>query len=127
MTFQQPPYPPQQPGYPQQQVIYQQVVRAPSNGLGITSLILGIVAIVIGVWTPVPILGLFTAFLAGPVAIVGAILGHMGLGAVPRLGVGRNQVLTGLILNYVTLGIILVTTIFWFVAFVLGSASSATS
>lgn len=109
---------------PQQQIIYQQVVRAPSNGMAITSLVLGIVAIVIGIWIPVPILGLFMMFLAFVPALLAVIFGHVGLNNAARIGgIGRGSALTGLILGYVTFAISLITTFFWIIA----AAASSTS
>jgi len=103
------------PPYPQQQYVYQQVVKAPSNGSGMASLVLGIVAIVLGVWIPVPFLGLFLMFLAFVPAVLAVIFGHVGLAAARRTGTGRGGALAGLILGYVTLGISVVTTCVWLV------------
>lgn len=109
------------PPYPQPH--YVQIVRAPSNGSGIASLVLGIVAIVMGVWIPVPILGLFLTFLAFVPAVLAVVFGHVGLAFAARTaGIGRGGALAGLILGYVTLAIAVVTTCAWIA---LGTASSA--
>jgi uncharacterized membrane protein len=98
--------------YPQQQIIYQQVIKPPTNGMAITSLVPGIVAIVTGIWIPIPILGLFMMFLAFLPAVLAVIFGHVGLRSATRLGgIGRGVSLTRLILGYVTLGISVITTV----------------
>lgn len=112
---------------PQQQVIYQQVIKSPSNGLAITSLVLGIIAIVIGVWSFIPILGLGAAFISFLPALIAVILGHMGLKRSTEIGAGQGQAKTGMILGYITLGIIILTTVFWIFAMAAGSASSSVS
>lgn len=104
------------------QVYVVQAQRGPSNGLAVAAMVLGIVAIAIGIWSPVPILGIFNAVVGGLVAIVGAILGHLGLkAAVTADGVGRGQAMTGLVLSYVTIGIVLLVTAFWVLPMILGS------
>jgi hypothetical protein len=109
----------------QQQLIYQQVVRAPSNGSAVASLVLGLVAIFTGVWIQVPILGLFMMFLAFIPALLAAVFGHVGLRNAERIGgIGRGSALTGLILGYVTLGIAVVTTFVWIFAAAASAASS---
>lgn len=110
---------------PAQQVVYQQVVKAPSNGSAVTSLILGIVAIVIGIWSFVPILGIGAAFTSFIPALLAIIFGHVGLKNAARNGVGRGQAMTGLILGYVTLGIIVATTVFWIVAIAASGAAES--
>lgn len=108
----------------QQQIIYQQVVRAPSNGSAVASLVLGIVAIVIGIWIPVPVLGLVMMFLAFAPALLAVIFGHVGLGYAARVGgIGRGGALTGLILGYVTLAISVITTFVWIIVAATASAS----
>ncbi|MAT18620.1 MAG: hypothetical protein CMF56_08670 [Leifsonia sp.] len=101
----------------QHQVIYQQVVRAPSNGPAIAGMVLGIVAIVIGIGSPIPIIGLISAFFAFAPALLAAIFGHVGLSKARTMGgVGRGQATAGLTLGYLTLAIIVLTTAFWIVA-----------
>ena len=91
----------------QHQVIYQQVVRAPSNGPAIAGMVLGIVAIVIGIGSPIPIIGLISAFFAFAPALLAAIFGHVGLSKARTMGgVGRGQATAGLTLGYLTLAII---------------------
>lgn len=111
MTYQQ----------PNQQVIYQQVVKPPTNGLGVASLILGIVAIVIGVWSIIPILGIGAAFTSFVPAVLAVVFGHLGVNRFKTVGVGKGQALTGLILGYVTLAIIVITTLFW--VFAIGASA----
>lgn len=118
MSYQPPPQPPQQ-------VIYQQVVKGPSNGQAVAALILGIVAIAIGIWSPIPFLGIVTAFLAFLPALLAVIFGHLGLRVSATNGVGRGQALTGLILGYVTLGIIVLTTMGWMFAMAASSVANA--
>lgn len=96
-----------------QQLIYQQIVKPPSNGMAVTSLILGILAIVVGVWTPIPIAGLVFAFLSFLPALLAIIFGHVGLSTSKTNGVGKGQAITGLILGYLTIGIIVVVTMIW--------------
>lgn len=113
---------------PQSQIIYQQVVKPASNGMGITALVLGIVAIVIGIWTPVPVLGLVSAFLAFAPAVLAVVFGHIGMARAAGLGgLGRGQSLTGLVLGYVTLGIIVLTTGLWMAALGAGGAAGYVS
>lgn len=109
--------------YPQHQVIYQQVVRPPSKGMAVTSLVLGIVAIVTGIWTPIPIIGLVFAFFAFLPAVLAVVFGHVGLIRSRAIGVGRGAALTGLVLGYVTVGVIVATTLVWILA--LGAASAS--
>ncbi|PJJ71538.1 hypothetical protein CLV46_1087 [Diaminobutyricimonas aerilata] len=109
---------------PHSQIVYHQAVKAPSNGMGIAAMILGIVAIVIGIWTPVPVLGLVSAFLAFAPAVLAAVFGHIGLSRAAGLGgIGRGQSLSGLVLGYVTLGIIVLTTALWMAAIGAGGAA----
>lgn len=112
MTYQQPPH------------TVVQLQRPPSNGLAITAMILGIVAIAIGVWSVIPFLGIVAAGLAFVPAVIGVVLGHMGVKQAQRMGgIGRGQAMTGLVLGYVTVGIIVLTTMFWvFPIFFAGAA-----
>jgi hypothetical protein len=107
-------------------VVYQHVIKQPTNGLAVTSLVLGIVAIASGIWSPIPIVGLFAAFFGGLPALLAVIFGHFGYAASHRIGVGRGNAIAGLVLGYVTLGIIVLTTLFWIVA-IAGSASTSGS
>lgn len=112
---------------PQQQVIYQQVVKQPGNGMAVTSLVLGIVAIVIGVWTVIPFLGIGAAITSFVPALLAVVFGHLGKRAVQQVGKGHGQAMTGLVLGYITLGIIVITTFVWIVAFIGSAASSSMS
>jgi uncharacterized membrane protein len=98
---------------PQTQVVYQHVIKPPSNGMAVASLVIGIVAIVFGIWSPIPFIGLFFAFLGGLPALLAVILGHVGFSASKRVGVGRGNSLAGLVMGYVTIGIIALTTLAW--------------
>jgi hypothetical protein len=42
-------------------VVYQHVIKPRTNGLAVTSLVLGIVGVATGIWSPIPIVGLFAA------------------------------------------------------------------
>jgi hypothetical protein len=107
-----------------QQIVYQQVVKAPSNGSSVTSLVLGIVAIVTGIWIPVPVLGLVMMFLAFVPALLAVAFGHVGLGYAGRVGgIGRGAALTGLILGYLTLALSVITTFLWIIVAATASAS----
>lgn len=110
----------------QQQIIYQQVVKQPTNGTATASMILGITAIIIGIWSFIPLLGIIAAFISFLPALLAVILGHVGNRKVAQIGTGSGQAKTGLILGYITLGIIAITTIFWTLAMIAGSISNAT-
>ncbi|MEX1079523.1 MAG: hypothetical protein WED09_10490 [Homoserinimonas sp.] len=100
--------------YGASQTIYQQVVRPPSNGMATAALVLGIIAIAFGVWSVIPILGLFAAFTAFVPAVLAVVFGAIGRTRSTTLaGIGRGQALTGLVLGAVTLTIIVLTTIGW--------------
>ena len=101
-----------------------QVIKPPTNGMAVTSLVLGIVAIVTGIWIPIPILGLVMMFWAFLPAVLAVIFGHVGLRNATRLGgIGRGASLTGLILGYVTLGLSVITTFLWIVTAAAASSS----
>jgi hypothetical protein len=102
--------------YPQPHY-YVSIQKPPTNGLAVTALVLGIVAIVTGVWTPVPLLGLFAAFAAFLPAVLAVIFGHVGLNRAQTIGgTGRSNALAGLWTGYITLGIIVATTAMWMVS-----------
>jgi len=110
--------------YPNQ-VIYQQVVRPPGNGNAVAALVLGIVAIALGVWVIIPLVGLVFAFLAFLPGALAVVFGHIGVRRAAAVGgVGRGQAIAGLALGYVTVGLIVVTTIFWILA-IAGSAATS--
>lgn len=115
MTYQHPP----------QQVTYQ-VVKPPTNGMATTSLTLGIIAIVIGIWSFIPLLGLGAAFTSFLPAVLAVIFGHIGLKKVREGNVGSGQATTGLILGYITVGIIVLTTLFWIIAMAANAGSTTT-
>ncbi len=118
-----------QPQYqpPSQQIVYQQVVKPPSNGMAVTSMILGICAAFFGLTVPIPIWGLFMLLLAGPIAVAAVILGHLGLNASLRRGAGKGNAIAGLVTGYVTIAICVVTTGFWIFASILSAAGSTVS
>lgn len=106
-------------------IVYQQIVKPPSNGQAVTSLVLGIVGIVFGIWTWIPILGLFLAFIAGPASLVAIILGHLGVSQAKRVnGLGNGQALAGLTLGYITTAILVLITFAWFATFATSYASN---
>lgn len=114
-------YPP--PYQPYQQP-YMVVQRPPSNGQAIGAMVLGIIAAAVGVWAFVPFVGLISAVLGFLPAVIAVILGHLGLNGANRMGgTGRSQAITGFILGYVTLAIIIGTTLFWIIA-IIGSSNS---
>ena len=108
-----------------QQPYYVQIQRPPSNGLAITSMVLGIVAVCIGVWALVPFLGVVAAFVCLVPAVVAVVLGHLGLTRSRQMReIGRGQAMAGLVTGYVTLGIVVLTTAFWVLAFAGAAAST---
>ncbi len=104
----------QGPGQPH--IIYQQVIRPPSNAAATTSVVLGSIALFFGLSVPIPILGLFSAFIAGPLAIAGIVTGHIGVTAAARVGIGRTPALVGLVFAYSTAAVIVATTLFWIIS-----------
>lgn len=114
-------YPPQH--QPPQYVV--QIQSPPSNGQAIAALVLGIIGAAVGVWAFVPLLGVIAAMLGFIPALLAVILGHLGMRASQRMqGAGRGQSITGLVLGYLTLGIIVATTMLWIVALAVSAASS---
>ncbi len=106
-------------------VYYQQIVRPPTNGLAVAALVLGIVAILPGVLVIIPIVGLFMAVFALLPAVLAVVFGHIGLSTATRMnGLGRSMALTGMVLGYVTLGLTVLTTLFWIMAGVLSAVTS---
>lgn len=109
-----------------QQVVVQQIVRGPSNGLATTSLVFGIIGIAVGFWAWIPLLGIASAAFGFPLALTAAITGHLGQKRADTLdGLGKNTALTGMILGYVTLGVIVLVTAFWIVMMVIGGIGNA--
>jgi uncharacterized membrane protein len=107
------------------QVYYQQIVRPPSNGLAIASLVLGVVGILPGLLVVIPFVGLIMAMFALLPAVLAVVFGHIGLNQAKRLnGLGRGMAQAGLILGYVTLGLMVLTTLFWIFAAIVGAATS---
>lgn len=119
------PNPAQNPG--STQVIYQQVVRAPANGIAVAALVLGIVAIVLGVWMIIPIVGLFFGFVSFVPAVLAVVFGVLGLRQSSRVGVGRGSAIGGLATGGATLGIGVLTTLFWVFALAASAASGSGS
>lgn len=109
------------------QVIYQQVVRAPSNGIAVASLVLGVVGLVLGVWMIIPIVGLFFAFVSFLPAVLGVVFGVLGLRQASRVQVGRGAAMAGLVTGGLTLAIGVVTTMFWILAIAASAASHSGS
>jgi hypothetical protein len=97
----QPPYPPHgQQGYPPPGYLH----PAPSNGLGIAALVLGILAILFAF---IPIVGIASY----PLAIVGVVLGLVGLGRVRTGRSSRGITLAGLIASVLGLVLVIVSTV----------------
>lgn len=109
-----------------QQIVYQQIVKPPGNGMAVAALVLGVVAIVPGVLVVIPFVGLLMAFLAFLPAILAVVFGHIGLSNSRRLGgLGRGQANSGLVLGYITLGLMVVTTLVWIaIPFSMGAADA---
>ncbi|KAM9862040.1 hypothetical protein ACI1US_02147 [Leucobacter sp. BZR 635] len=98
---------------PPQRIVYQQPVPPPNNAMAVTSLILGIVGGLIGIWSPFPIFGIIAGAVAFLPALLAIVFGHMGLRTSNRTGVGRGVALTGLVFGYLTIAIIVGSTLFW--------------
>lgn len=95
-----------------------------SNGQAVGSMVVGIIAAAVGVWSVVPFLGLFAAFLAAVPAVVAVVLGHGGLTRSRTLGgYGRGQALTGLITGYGTIAVIGLTLVVWVLTFIASAFS----
>ena len=72
-----------------------------------------------------PFLGIVAAMLGFVPAVVAVILGHIGMNTSNKLqGVGRSQAITALVLGYLTIVIIMGTTLFWLIAIGASSTSS---
>lgn len=104
-------------------VMYHQVLRAPTNGIAVASLVLGIVAIVLGVWMIIPIVGLVFAFMSFVPAVLAVVFGVMGLRRSAQVEVGKGPALAGLVTGGATLAIGVATTLFWVVAIAVHSGS----
>ncbi|GAA1587721.1 uncharacterized protein DUF4190 [Mycolicibacterium mucogenicum 261Sha1.1M5] len=102
---------------PPPRVVYQPPaqppVPPPANGMAVTSLVLGIIGGLIGVWAPFPIFGIIAGAVAFLPALLAIIFGHAGLRTAKRTGTGRGPAITGLVLGYATLAIIIAATLFW--------------
>ena len=97
-----PPHPPQSAGAGAQPIYVPVPVRAdPGDGMALTSMILGIVAAALGF---IPVIGIC---LAPAPAIVGIVLGALGLKSERR----RGMAIAGIILSVV--GLLAGTVIFW--------------
>jgi hypothetical protein len=105
-SSQPPPYPPQ-PGYGQPYPPDQQFRPTPKNGMGTAALVLGILAVVLAF---VPILG----FVSYPLAIIGIVLGLVGLGRVrKRVATNRGVTLAGMIASVLGLVLVIASTMLW--------------
>lgn len=93
-----------------------------TNGQAVTALICGLVGIVLGIWTPIPFLGLVAAVVSFVPALLGVIFGHLGYRQAQVSGVGRGAARTGMVLGYVVIGLILVTTFVWIMVGMTGFA-----
>lgn len=111
---------------PQQQIIYQQVVRPPSNGMATTSLVLGIVAIIPGVFVAIPFAGIIFGGLAFLPAVLAVVFGHLGKNASNRIGgIGRGAAVTGMILGYITLGMMILAILISIITLVAAGATQS--
>ena len=109
---------------PPTQVIYHGFIAPRINGFAIAALVLGILAAAAGIWTPIPFIGIVFGMIATLPGILAIVFGYVGLGAWRRLGVGRGSAIAGLVLGWVAIGIILVTTLAWVIAIASSIASS---
>jgi hypothetical protein len=106
-------------------MVYAQIVKPPTNGSAVASLVLGIVGVAIGFWVIIPILGIFFGFTGFIPAVLAVIFGHLGRGRSTAMsGLGRGQATAGLIMGYVIASLILLITILWFVVIAVGSSTS---
>lgn len=107
---------PQQPPYPV--VIVQ---KPPMNGAAVTGMVCGIIAIVVGIWAFVPLLGLVAWFLALLPTLLAIVGGHVGSSRAKAMhGAGQGQATTALVLGYITLGILVLTTLIFVLAMAAG-------
>ena len=90
------------PNYaPQQYYALSVNVKARTNGAGVAAMICGIVAAVVGVWTLVPFLG---------------------MSAARRYEIGRGMSVSGLVLGYGTLALMVGVLLFWIWAIASGAS-----
>lgn len=108
-------------------MIYHGFIAPRVNGFAVAALVLGILAAVVGIWAPIPFVGLVFAMVATLPAILAVVFGHIGVGTWRRLGVGRGAAVAGLVLGWVTIGIILFTSFAWIVAISASVASRAST
>ena len=95
---------------------------APSNGLAITAMIFGIVGAAVGFWAIIPLTGYFSAAVAFPLSVVAVICGHLGRARSKRLsGVGRRQALSGIILGYAAIAVMVIASAAWTVFLFVGA------
>lgn len=92
----------QQPMYPQPVYPYQQPIRKSGNGLGIASMILGILSLVMLFGPGVGGL-LFVDII---LAIVGLILGAVGMSKGKKVGASNDMAVAGLVCSIITLSYI---------------------
>jgi len=88
-----------------------------TNGTAIASVIVGPIALFNSAFVPLPFIGVVAVFGAFPLAVATIILGHLGLRAAQRYGVGRVMAAVGLVLGYLAIGVILATATLFFSQF----------
>jgi hypothetical protein len=107
------PVPPEQPPYGTPTVYA--ITPSARNSLATAALVVGIVSAFFGLFVPIPLLGLFSAFLAAPLGIFAVGLGFPALSRAKVLRVGRGAAIAGIILGFVALGISIIVTVGWIV------------
>lgn len=98
----------------QQSLVVQQELEVPSNGFATASLVFGIIAISIGFWVWIPFLGLAVGALGLLFALTAVVTGDTGRRCARELdGLGKRAALTGTILGWVTIGVIVLSYAYW--------------
>lgn len=86
----------------------------PTNGVALTAMIFGIVGGVTGIWSIIPVTGYISAGIAAPLLLVAVICGHIGQYRAKRNGgVGRWQALSAVLLGYIILAFVIITSVVW--------------
>ena len=92
--------------HPQQPLVVQDL-KVPSNGFATASLVFGIIAIAIGVGVWIPFLGIVAGALGFLFALTAVVTGDTGRRCSRELdGLGKRAALTGTILGWVSIGVI---------------------
>ncbi|KRC59131.1 hypothetical protein ASE14_15235 [Agromyces sp. Root81] len=102
------------PVHPQQQLVIQQDLKVPPNGFATASLVFGIIGVAMVFWAWIPFLGIAAAALGFPFALTAVVTGHTGRRCARDLdGLGKRAALTGTILGWATMGVIVLSYGFW--------------